>query len=532
MMPAMNRVRPAEKLSCVVATLVALIASANSFAAQDASLELFTNGVIPRIRLTIPPESVAGLRKNPRQDVSATVREGTNVWPAAGVHLKGSIGSFRGIDGKPALTLSFDKFSSTQRFHGLRKIHLNNSVEDPSYMNELVGSEMFRAAGVPAPLVTHAIVEMNDRQLGLYVLKEGFAEEFLGRHFRHPKGNLYDLAVGGHDVNEPMAKYFGTGPNDHSDLAALTDAAVEPDLPKRWLRLQSTLDMERFISFMSMEIMLGHRDGYCLARNNFRIYQDVDSGRMIFLPHGMDQLFGNARALIEPRMNGIVARAVMETPEGRRAYRVRRAVLLTNVFRFPRIDQTVDGAATRLRSVLAPNDMPALQRETAQLKERIRGRIAEVEKQIAQPPMELLRFESGIAKLSGWQPFDLPEGGSMAQTNTPDRKRALMIRAGPVTSASWRTKVLLPLGQYRFEGLAKTASVEPLAFGKNHGVMLRVTQVPAARPPPLLGTQPWKTLQVLFETTEREQEVELVCELRGRKGTAWFDLDSLRMVQR
>ena len=45
----------------------------------------------------------------------------------------------------------------------------------------------------------------------------------------------------------------------------------------------------------------GHRDGYCLARNNFRVYHDVDSGRFVFFPHGMDVLFGNPRAAIEPR---------------------------------------------------------------------------------------------------------------------------------------------------------------------------------------------------------------------------------------
>ena len=512
--------------------LLALLVPAEELpAAPDPGLELFTNGIVPRLRLILAPEGIAALRAEPRKDVPGRVQEGTNAWAQVGVHLKGSVGSFRGIDGKPALTLNFDKFSPAQRFYGLRKIHLNNSVEDASYLNEMVGSEMFRAAGVPAPLVTHAMVELNERPLGLYVLKEGFAEEFLARSFRHPNGNLYDLAVGGHDVNEPMAKDFGSGPGDRSDLAAVAAAALETDLTKRWARLQRTVDMERFISFMAMEILLGHRDGYCLARNNFRIYQDVDSGRMIFLPHGMDQLFGNARALMEPRMNGLVARAVMETPEGHAAYRARCAALLTNVLRTPRMEQTIDRALARLEPALGGRDVVAVRNEAAALKDRIQSRLADVERQLTRPPMELLRFENGVARVQGWQPFDVPQGGSLTQATTEGR-RTLMIRAGPVTSASWRTKILLPPGHYCFESTVKTASVQPLAFGKNHGVMLRVTQVPAARPPPLLGTQPWKTLQVFFETTEPKQELELVCELRGRSGSAWFDLDSLRIRQR
>jgi len=54
--------------------------------------------------------------------------------------------SFRSLDDKPALTLDFDKFATTQRFHGLSRIHLNNSVEDPGYLNEAIGAELFRAA--------------------------------------------------------------------------------------------------------------------------------------------------------------------------------------------------------------------------------------------------------------------------------------------------------------------------------------------------------------------------------------------------
>src|SRR5687768_9330432 len=125
--------------------------------------ELFTNGSVRHILITIPPEGISELRTNSRANVSAGIGEGTNVLQRVGVHLKGSIGSFRRIDDKPSFTLSFDKFLPQQRFHGLSKIHLNNSVEDPSYMNELLGSEAFRKAGVPATRAAHALVELNGK---------------------------------------------------------------------------------------------------------------------------------------------------------------------------------------------------------------------------------------------------------------------------------------------------------------------------------------------------------------------------------
>src|SRR6185436_13454519 len=189
----MNRVRRVRlPVACLMQSVI--LAFAVPVPGAEAGDDLFTNGPLLHLQISVPQESVSALRTNARDYVRATVREGSNVWSSVGIHLKGSVGSFRNIDAKPALTLSFDKFAPEQRFHGLRKIHLNNSVEDASYMNELLGSELFRAAGVPAARVTHALVELNERPFDLYVLKEGFTEEFLARYFRHPDGNLYDIS--------------------------------------------------------------------------------------------------------------------------------------------------------------------------------------------------------------------------------------------------------------------------------------------------------------------------------------------------
>ena len=79
------------------------------------------------------------LRRNPRDYVRATIREGDQVYEEVGIHLKGAAGSFRPVDGdKPAFTLNFDKFVDRQKFHGLDKLSLNNSVQDPSYMTEAI----------------------------------------------------------------------------------------------------------------------------------------------------------------------------------------------------------------------------------------------------------------------------------------------------------------------------------------------------------------------------------------------------------
>src|SRR5262249_6524698 len=139
------------------------------------------------------------------------------------VHLKGAAGSFRPVDDLPAMTLNFDKFVPGQNFHGLHKISLNNSVQDPSYLSEKVCRELFEAAGVPVPRAGHSLVRLNGRDLGLYVLLEGANKQFLKRYFSNASGNLYD---GGfvHDVDPSLTVNSGDHPADRSALIALIRA--------------------------------------------------------------------------------------------------------------------------------------------------------------------------------------------------------------------------------------------------------------------------------------------------------------------
>lgn len=92
--------------------------------------------------------------------------------------MKGSAGSFRDFNDKPAMTLNFTKHKKGQTFHGYSKISLNNSVQDPTYLSEAICREMFVEAGVPAPRVEHATVVLNGQELGPYVALGGLGKAF------------------------------------------------------------------------------------------------------------------------------------------------------------------------------------------------------------------------------------------------------------------------------------------------------------------------------------------------------------------
>ena len=279
--------------------------------------DLFAGDQVRGLRISIAPGELEKLRGQAREFVPVTVEENGTVYDHVALHLKGSVGSFRPLDDKPGFTLDFCLFHPGRKFHGLRRIHLNNSIEDPAYCNEQLGSEVFRNAGIPAPRATRALVTLNERHLGVYVLQEGFTEDFLSCYFGKIGGNLFEPGEG-HDVNQRLKRTRIEAPaQSRKLLESLSGAALEKDLKRRWARLHDVLEVDRFIRFMALEVMLAHRDGYCLARNNFRLYQDIGSGRMVFLPHGMDQLFGVGELPWEPHMAGLVARAILEIPAGK-----------------------------------------------------------------------------------------------------------------------------------------------------------------------------------------------------------------------
>ena len=512
-------------LTSVACSTVASPAPTNSWPGAD----LFTNGPVRQIRLEISSRELSSLRDDAREFVPATVTDGTNTYRNVAVRLKGSVGSFRPIEDKPAWTLDFSHFAPGQKFHGLRRIHLNNSVEDPSYCNEWLGGELFRSAGIPAPRVAHAVVTLNGRRLGLYVLIEGFTEDFLCCYFRHVGGDLFEPGQG-HDVNQRLKRISVAAPRtDRSALKELATVVLESGSPNRWERLEKVLDVNRFLTFMALEVMLCHRDGYCLARNNFKIYRDADTGKIMFLPHGMDQLLGNAELPWNPQPAGLVARAVLETAPGIELYRARFGSLFTQLFAVPRIGAQIDQIVGRLRPALTDAEFASVQTEAGHVKQRLAARSLALERQLQQPQPAVANFTNGTLALGNWSPAS-DAGGAVERVTGPDGKPSLHIRARDDTAAAWKTKVILNPGRYRFEGQARVAGVQPLPSGTHQGAGLRVAgQVRQSAD--LVGNSRWRTLAANFEVRAGATEVQLLCELRGHAGEAWFALDSLRIVQ-
>jgi hypothetical protein len=525
-------------VATVFAWVLAMTVAANGQAASAPGDELFDSTLVPHLQIEILPDGmkvledyrqVWGQPRPERIDVRATVREGTAVYTNVAIHLKGSY-TFQPIDEKPSLTLNFDKFVSGQSFRGLDKIHLNNSVQDPTYLCEKLARELFVAVGVPAARIGHARVSLNGRTLGFYVLVEGYNKRFLKRHFKSTKGNLYDGGSGG-DISKPLDVDAGENKEDRSDLKALLAAARETNAAVRLARLEQILDVERFLRFAAMEVMLGHWDGYCMGPNNYRLYRDADRDKMLFLPHGLDQILGvglSVTATITPQWDGMVARAFFTTPGGRERYLARVASFATNQFTveslLARVDQLADGLrATVPAEALNPDQH---QRLVAGLRSRITRRVNAVQKQLSEPEKPIAFGEDGVARLTSLS-FRRSNRGSVSGSRRRGEGRETLqvgVNGDTWTSGSWRKLVLLEAGRYELTGLARATGIP---FGAtNSGVMFRVSGERDTSG--LVTNADWTPMSYEFEVPGLIN-IELVCEYRGSQGVGMFDAGTLML---
>ena len=210
--PIVPGVRTAPVLPPTTTTKNAILASKTNGPLPGE--DIFKDLHIPRLNIIIPPEGVSQLSRNEgsRRYVRATIKEGDAVYTNIAIRLKGGPGSRRGFNDRPAFTINIDKFAPDQKFHGLKKIHLNNSVQDSTYLEEKISRELFEAAGVPVPRAGHAYVTVNGRELGMYVLVEGINKQFLKRYFKDATGNVYDGKSGMDVTTDHMQVNSGDNP--------------------------------------------------------------------------------------------------------------------------------------------------------------------------------------------------------------------------------------------------------------------------------------------------------------------------------
>ena len=287
-----------------------------------------------------------------------------------------------------------NKFREKQNFHALDKFHLNNSVQDETYACESICSDLNLAAGVPATRVTHAHVWINDRDLGLYVLKEGFDKPFLKRHFPKPNGNLYD---GGflRDVDADLEKDGGTArrfQRSEGSGHGLSRAGSGAPLAL----VAKSLDVDSFLRFMADrtdDVPLGWlREKPQQLPHLLR--SDRRQGPLSAARHGPDVLgpgLSDARLSRPPRQFGRHA----ELPNGANCI-VSDVEMLLPLYSAEALARNLMPFAAKLQPTLAAISLDADRRHAdrcRELRERLVARAANLREQLNQPDPVPVEFD-------------------------------------------------------------------------------------------------------------------------------------------
>lgn len=128
--------------------------------------------------------------------------------------------------------IEFDCYESSNTYHGLDKLCLNNLIQDYTMMKDYLAYKLMGEFGVDAPLVSYVYITVNGEDWGLYLAVEAVEDSFLQRNNGTNYGNLYKpdtLSMGGgrgngrdFDMNDvdssDMPEGFGKKPDDNDDM--------------------------------------------------------------------------------------------------------------------------------------------------------------------------------------------------------------------------------------------------------------------------------------------------------------------------
>jgi spore coat protein CotH len=376
------------------------------FRTDDASRELFDEGRILDFHLDIPPESWAALNAeavppgcvpHERQSYRATLRFRDQVLTNVGVHVKGGCGSARTLDGKASFKVDLEwddpavpGCAPSRELLGRKHFTFNNTVQDPSFMNERLGYPLYRALGVPAPRAATVRLHVNGEPWGLYTHVETIDRRFLARWFEDKDGALYegtywcDLlpgnvpAAGGDAAGSCFSRKLDGDACEPGKGSSQVDAyAPLRELTQRLQRLprggfypevQAFFDYDRFLTTWALESVISHWDGYPFsARNNYRVYQDPSTGRWTLLSTGIDQTFGHPGGTRPDRnpapweVSGVLAARCLEEADCMAVF-VARLEQVNALFEGAGLESRVNG----LQQQLAPGVSADPRKETSE----------------------------------------------------------------------------------------------------------------------------------------------------------------------
>ena len=149
--------------------------------------KLFDTSYVHKINISISAEDWSDLKANPtdKTKYQADIEIDGDAVNAVSFSTKGNTSLSSVADDENSdrysFKVNFGKFVDGQNYYGLDKLNLNNMYADATFMKDYLSYEIFRAAGVDAPLTSYVWLTVNGEDAGLYLAIEDVGESYLER---------------------------------------------------------------------------------------------------------------------------------------------------------------------------------------------------------------------------------------------------------------------------------------------------------------------------------------------------------------
>ena len=292
---------------------------------QAGVARVYDTSILHRIEIVIAAEDARTILNRIDERVRCTFTFDGMVLKDVGIRQAGgTFNRFVTIEEKPTLSLKFDDFVEGQELSGLEKMVLKDGRQDTGLVGEHLTYEVYRRAGLVAPMTAHAHVTINGKDSGIYVMREPINRDFLTRNFGRPfsNGNLYELSYRPDPMLAPREIRLKDEVEQQRTRTELLGAAeaVQTASPETFAAAVSRyLDLDRYITYYAVEATTSNYDGFSFNTNNAYLYAHPRDGRLIMIPYGADSSFWAEARITKirtpfQRPGAALARRVQSTP--------------------------------------------------------------------------------------------------------------------------------------------------------------------------------------------------------------------------
>ncbi len=190
-----------DRICCVVLAvtliLTVLFMNAEHFGVQKASTvmgyetTLFDTSKVHTIEIIMDDWDDFTANCKSEEYYSCTVVIDNEAYKNVAIRGKGNTSLSQVTNDRYSYKIEFDHYNSTNTYHGLDKLCLNNMIQDNTYMKDYLTYQMMNGMGVASPLCSYAYITVNGENWGVYLAVEGVEESFLQRNYGKDYGELY-----------------------------------------------------------------------------------------------------------------------------------------------------------------------------------------------------------------------------------------------------------------------------------------------------------------------------------------------------